>query len=891
MHAALGRVVLSPETSWATELEALEKKWRRCGLEKDSTYARILHLLGRNYWKTGNLDAGIEFTQKSIRINSSGSEQAAEKELCNSFFNLGAIYAQKGMVNECLEAYGQSIAVGIKYPEKLLNVSKIYKELASVLFGQGDLEKSALAGEKGFRIAQQLNDPALMSANLVERAQALLELGSLEEARLSLEKVLELNTGNHAYLGAAHSLYAELNVRLNQFRQAVSHYEKSFAGFERSGFDYGCGQSSLNLGYLHAEKLGDPDLALKYYRRALDYYRIPQDRAVVINSLARIKNNTGLPEEALLLNRDALKEFLPNFTGGGPYVNPDASAIRQVVYKNKLLELVVQKGEILLRLHEKKPGDRPLLTSALSCYMLADTMVDFMRWEHTGTASKLFWREKTRELYENAIKASFLLGDAGKAFYFFEKSRAALLQDQLKELGAARLLQPTEQAKENELKNKVKRLQKELADLSGDDARKSAILAALFDAGEELQRFVKGLETTNPAYYSYKYDHDVPTISRLYDEILEPDQGFLSYFIGDSAVYGFFCHGSHSQVRKIDLRSYSEALAEYERYLSGKELQNQDFNGYIRASNRLYRLLVEPFSIDPGVRLVISPDGRLLPFAALSQSGEKEAFLVRSNPVSYTYSASYLARSARKKRSGFSLKNFFGMAPVDFAPSLKQPSLSGSDLALRTLEKRFVFSKCLEKQEATKGAFLRNIAQYSIVQLFTHASADTAEKGGSSPTLYFADSALKIADLEIPFQNATELLVLSACETGTGTDLPGEGVFSLARGFAGAGIPSVLTTLWKVENQAVYEITDFFYEGIGHHLPLDEALREAQLKWLDTGEKSEQLPYVWAGSVLIGDTGNVSTGWSPFQARAAAVSGLALSGIFFLLRRRKTGIR
>lgn len=233
------------------------------------------------------------------------------------------------------------------------------------------------------------------------------------------------------------------------------------------------------------------------------------------------------------------------------------------------------------------------------------------------------------------------------------------------------------------------------------------------------------------------------------------------------------------------------------------------------------------------------------------------------------------------------MNSFLGMAPVDFAAPLNQPSLPGSDKALEKLDRHFIFSKILKKQRATREAFLKDIIHYPVVQLFTHASADTSDRMNPSPALYFADSALGIPELEIPFRNATELLVLSACETGTGADQRGEGIFSLARGFAGAGIPSTLTTLWKVENQAVYEITQSFYDGLNKGLPLDEALRAAQLKWLDTGEQSDQLPYVWAGNVLIGNTSAVYTGLKPRDLGIALGVLLLVFGVLYL--RSKSG--
>ncbi|ODS77749.1 MAG: hypothetical protein ABS46_17775, partial [Cytophagaceae bacterium SCN 52-12] len=363
------------------ELEKLKKKWEACGLEQDSTYARILHILGRSYWKNNDdPELGAIFTWRAVEINSSASTLIEQKELSNNYFNLGAIYAQKGAINESLEAYERSIEAGTKYPEKLFIVSKAYKELANLHFAQGDLEKSTLAGEKGYRIGAQLGNPSLMAENLIEKAQALIELGYLDEARQSLEKVIALNTKSGRHSGALYSLYAEIDIRENKFDNAVRHFGKSFSGFLDAGLEIGCGQVCANLGYLYAEKMGRYESAFEQYRKALRYFSESQDRATVMSSIAGLKAKTGFPEEALRINGEAMKEFLAgNYTSLNTASNPSAGVIRQVLDKTNLLAIIIQKGDILLSLYDAKV-ERPLLQNALACYMLADTMVDFMRW-------------------------------------------------------------------------------------------------------------------------------------------------------------------------------------------------------------------------------------------------------------------------------------------------------------------------------------------------------------------------------------------------------------------------------------------------------------------------------------------------------------------------------
>src|SRR5690606_16015473 len=116
---------------------------------------------------------------------------------------------------------------------------------------------------------------------------------------------------------------------------------------------------------------------------------------------------------------------------------------------------------------------------------------------------------------------------------------------------------------------------------------------------------------------------------------------------------------------------------------------------------------------------------------------------------------------------------------------------------------------------------------------------------GSEPVIYLQDSVLEVSELQTLGDLSTRLIVLSACKTGIGKNIRGEGVFSLARGFAAAGIPSSVTTLWQIDNQPTYKLTELFFEYLSQGLPLDEALQKAKLDFLDNNDITYELPYYW----------------------------------------------
>ena len=124
---------------------------------------------------------------------------------------------------------------------------------------------------------------------------------------------------------------------------------------------------------------------------------------------------------------------------------------------------------------------------------------------------------------------------------------------------------------------------------------------------------------------------------------------------------------------------------------------------------------------------------------------------------------------------------------------------------------------------------MHQFSQYRIIQLYTHASDSSIN---NEPVIYFADSALYLSDLISEHKSHTQLIVLSACETGIGKIYQGEGVFSFNRGFAALGIPAAITNLWSVDNTSTYLLTELFYKWLAKGLPTDVELQKAKLDFL-----------------------------------------------------------
>ena len=133
------------------------------------------------------------------------------------------------------------------------------------------------------------------------------------------------------------------------------------------------------------------------------------------------------------------------------------------------------------------------------------------------------------------------------------------------------------------------------------------------------------------------------------------------------------------------------------------------------------------------------------------------------------------------------------------------------------------------------------------------AGADRAESG-AAPATGLEDGVLTAYEAtQLDFQG-TELVVLSACETGLGEQHNGEGVFGLRRGLQEAGAESILMSMWSVPDRETQELMALFYQNWLAGQDKHEALRQAQLKEREVVRQryTKDLPFYWGAFVLVG---------------------------------------
>jgi CHAT domain-containing protein len=317
----------------------------------------------------------------------------------------------------------------------------------------------------------------------------------------------------------------------------------------------------------------------------------------------------------------------------------------------------------------------------------------------------------------------------------------------------------------------------------------------------------------------------------------------LEYLVGDRDVIIWIVDRSHATVARMP--GDRHALVDQVRRFRGAIASQAPLADVEAQAQALYRQLLGPARGEVrGNRLLIVPHGALhyLPFAALRSPGGR--WVVEDFALATLPSASVLRYLADKSAG----------AP-DRALVVGNPDV-GAGLALRWAEReaRMVGQRergatVLVRGDATEARVKTLLETVGLVHLATHGELSESDPLSSALLLVPGekeDGRLEVREL-FGLDLHARLVVLSACETGLGKLSRGDELVGLQRALLYAGTAAVLTTLWKVDDRASYELMRAFYDRLAGAGPA-EALRQAQLETI----RAFPHPFAWAAFGLTG---------------------------------------
>lgn len=475
------------------------------------------------------------------------------------------------------------------------------------------------------------------------------------------------------------------------------------------------------------------------------------------------------------------------------------------------------------------------------------------------------------------LEAAFQIAGHGKAFLLAKAMRQSgalryagvpdsILQAEssLREkiVSAEKILDTSSREKGNQMDSVVLLLSRELSSWRTD-----------YDA------LLRTIEKSYPEYYRLRILRDDIPSAELRAKWLASNQGLLMYSLTQAHLYIFVLKRDTFCVKTLpldaslnaDLEQFRKCLTEY--FVTADPADNlYDVNleKYIDLAQSLYRKLVLPVDAILPERVVIIPEGKLwhLPFEALLPEAPAIRGNLRQYPfwtckkaISYALSTSFLIDTATVEASK-PLKDWLGLAPFAIQTAddgfVSRAGQHEGFLPLPFSGKEIndiaglLQGEAWLGAEASPGRFGSEAGRYRILHLATHGHSDDRLGDYSYLAVSRSEKPLPAKDL-YQMSLSASMVVVSACESGSGKLLRGEGIIGLVRAFTYAGARSTVASLWVAHDQSTANLMVDFYRNLLRGEPKDVALKNARLTLLKKAP-AEVHPFYWAGFRVYGST-------------------------------------
>lgn len=472
----------------------------------------------------------------------------------------------------------------------------------------------------------------------------------------------------------------------------------------------------------------------------------------------------------------------------------------------------------------------------------------------------------TKELFDAAIDAEFSLNPA-QAFHTGELRRAraflSVLSDSKVDL--RRGLAESDRAREEAIFRRIAAIQKQLWQPGLATAAARQKNAQLEEAENALDSFRLEMRKANPRLADIRYPRPL-TVDEA-RRVLKPGVTLIEYSLGEQRSYVWAL--SRERFTSQALPAASEIAAQVEAFrklltaqVSGLTVQAGERETAACAA-RLYRTLLKPVedALGGGGKLVIVPDGVLhyVPFEALYTSG---AYLLERFPIAYAASAtSFLSSEVQPSGadSGKLLLAFgdpaYGPGEVrtpDHLPLARLPYTRAEVNAIAALFPRDLRSIHLGADAREQTVATEALDGYRYIHFATHGLFDEAHPNRSGLALAADpddDGVLRV-DAIAALRLHADVVTLSACNTGRGRLVSGEGMLGLVRAFLYAGAASVNVSLWDANDAATAQLMQAFYRNLRSSEPAEQALRSAKLALMHGQDSLWRHPHYWSPFVL-----------------------------------------
>jgi len=816
------------------------------------------------------------------------------RENMGSMLNNLAVYQNsKGNYKQAISTYIRSIEEE-KKNNNPFETSIIYDNINNSYRTLGDYKKASEYSQRSYDLKKtcQSNyfekNPSLrhyqMGISLYNIGKAEQDMNNYEVAKNYYKKSLEqfnlyrpkkIDNKNRRLINIHHKLSEIFYIEQNQ-DEMLKHLNKS-KSLQRKA-DYKIYKNLELFGNYYILK-NQYDKAEKSMKKALEItkskYKRNKEHPIPAHSLRLLGD--------LMLKQKKYEKALSYYHEGLQYIdiqldnnilnNPNVKTIQAT---SQALELLIKKANTANQMYKNDKNTNALEVSYNSFITLA-RLLDEMRSSFLSEKSKFYIAESASPIYQEGMAILFdfftetrsdeILNDI---LEYIEFNKSSILfesiQNKFKVITSS--IPKEVLTKELELSTGLSYYQKAQSEeqLKKNDKNEENIASyekILFTLNEEFTILRQEMKEKFPNYYNLKdYEGKTKTIENI-KNILNDDQILLEYMVTKNEIYFIAISKTKASFHKSSSSEILPIINEFQQKISNKPTFEKKDDNHIALGQIIYNELVDIALQVHGNKknLLIVPDNILnkVPFDCLYKENKQNRLypIINEFEISYLYSIDQLddLNSANVKN-----QRILCLAPT-FANQQKSNDVNRNsenenlyELAYAQEELEFLSDnfkgKFLSGEDAISKAFLNDINKHGIIHLATHGSLNPQNPMLSK--IHFYDKTLTNYELE-NLKVSPELVVLSACNTANGKIKEGEGVISLSRGFFEAGVKSLQSSLWSIDDYTSSGIMKSMYTYLKKGESKSNSLRLAKLKHLEESDKTRSHPYFWAAMIHIGD--------------------------------------
>lgn len=754
---------------------------------------------------------------------------------------------QPATAREALQAY-QRMGADLERQGRIAQAAIAYSNASTSARSLRRLQDALELSQKAVAMAERARDPRHLAPALVRLGQIHMDLNAPQRAIPILEKATQearvagnpnSEASSYIWLSRAYRSIAKPDLAIEYTQKAVAVLEPVIARMRAQGQRL---RGKRQEGLWNMERnystallaLGGHHLALHQVEPARAYFEKARE------SGERFGVPPVMAQAQLGLGRVALEQRDPQAAIGH---------LQESLRLSPQPTLAVATQILLGRVYHET-GNLPAAESHLRT---AVTAIEDVRSQLQSEESREAFVEDKMGAYARLIQVLFDQRKPAEAFDMSERARARAFLDLLgNRVSLSKGRSAVLIAEEKSLQERIAQLKAHAALQASEEEEpeettrpgEPATQRELNLAREAYAAFLSRVRAQSREQASLMTVEPL-TLSEV-QALLGPDTVLLEYFVGAGRTLAWVVSRDRLRVVRLGIgeNELARRVGGFRQLIASRgraeELQ--------RAAADLFQTLVGPaFPAGLPRELLIVPHRALhyLPFHALMSAPDR--YLVQDSLVYYLSSASLMQFTREKEQTGTA-----GTLAVG-NPDLEDPSLNlrYAEREAREVGRLFPEATVLVGKEATKSQTRRYMDSESLIHLATHADLDGNDPLGSALLLRPAGGDTGRLEVQEVFglDLHASLVILSACDTSLGKLTQGDEVVGLTRAFIYAGTPSVISTLWMVDDRASYELMQTFYQNLRAGRGKGEALRQAQIATM----AKHPHPYYWAAYQLTGE--------------------------------------